>query len=83
METLAPLWNYAPFIGVIAVLAVIVFVVVLVLRSHRSSTARAAPDPQPPLAEIDADLIDSSHIGFAPLVGSVSIPSRERGSNGA
>jgi hypothetical protein len=83
MEKLAFLWNYAPFIAAIAVLAVIVFVVALVLRSQRSSTARPAPQPQPPLTEDDADLIDSSHIGFAPLVGSVSIPSRERGNNGA
>jgi hypothetical protein len=83
MEKLAPFWNYAPVIAAIAVLLVIAFVVVLVLRSHRSSTPTAAPDPQPPLAEIDPDLIDSSHIGFAPLVGSVSIPSRERGNNRA
>jgi len=33
--------------------------------------------------EVDPDLIDSSHIGFAPLVGSVSLPSRERSRNGA
>jgi hypothetical protein len=83
METLAPLWSYAPLIATIVVVVAIVFVIALVVRSRRSETARSAPELQPPSTEIDPDLIDSSHIGFAPLVGSVSLPSRERGKNGA
>jgi len=82
MEQFAFLWNYAPFIAAIAVLLVIVFVVALVVRSHRTSRARPAPQSEPPLTEDDVDLLDSSHIGFAPLVGSVSLPSRERGNKG-
>ena len=83
MERFASLWSYAPFIAAIAVVAVIILVVALVVRSQRSSKTRPAPQPQPPSTEIDADLLDSSHIGFAPLVGSVSLSSRERGKNGA
>jgi hypothetical protein len=83
METLAPLWSYAPFIAAIILVVTIVFVVALVVRSHRSEAARSAPEPQPPSTDIDPDLLDSSHIGFAPLVGSVSLPSSERGKNGA
>ena len=82
MERLASLWSYAPFIVGIVVIVAIIFVVVLVVRSHRSVAARSVVEP-PPSNEIDPDLIDSSHIGFAPLVGSVSSPSRERGQNGA
>jgi hypothetical protein len=83
MERLFSLWSYAPFIAAIVVVVAIVFVVALVVRSHRSNAAGAAPPPQPASSEIDPDLIDSSHIGFAPLVGSVSLPSGERGQNGA
>jgi hypothetical protein len=82
MERLASLWSYAPFIAGIVVMVAIIFVVVLVVRSHRSVAARSVVEPLPS-NEIDPDLIDSSHIGFAPLVGSVSLPSRERGQNGA
>jgi hypothetical protein len=92
MEKLASLWNYAPFIAAAITAAVvmtaIVLVVLWVVRSHPSTPARSArpapqPPTQPPLTEIDADLLDSSHIGFAPLVGSVSLPSGDRGKNGS
>ena len=83
MEKLASLWSYAPFIAAIALVLAIVLVVALVVRSHRSVVARSAVEAQPPSSEIDPDLIDSSHIGFAPLVGSVSLPSSERGKSGA
>jgi len=73
MERLASLWSYAPLIG---------GRVVLVVRSRRSMAARSVVEPLPS-NEVDPDLIDSSHIGFAPLVGSVSLPSRERSRNGA
>ena len=75
-------WNYAPFVAAIAVMLVVVVLAALFVRSHRSQSG-PAPLPQAPLTEIDPDLIDSSHIGFAPLVGSVSLPSRESGKNGA
>ena len=82
MERLASLWSYAPLIVGIVVMVAIIFVVVLVVRSRRSMAARSVVEPLPS-NEVDPDLIDSSHIGFAPLVGSVSLPSRERGKNGA
>jgi len=83
MERLASLSSYAPFIVAVVLVVAIVFVVALVVRSRRSDAARSAPEPQPSSTEIDADLLDSSHIGFAPLVGSVSLPSSERGKHGA
>jgi hypothetical protein len=83
MERLASLWSYAPFIAAMVLVVAIVLVVALVVRSHRPAAARSAVEPQPPSSEIDLDLLDSSHIGFAPLVGSVSLPSSERGKNGA
>jgi len=82
MERLASLWSYAPLIVGIVVMVAIIFVVVPVVRSRRSMAARSVVEPLPS-NEVDPDLIDSSHIGFAPLVGSVSLPSRERSRNGA
>ena len=82
MERLASLWSYAPLIVGIVVMVAIIFVVVLVVRSRRSMAARSVVEPLPS-NEVDPDLIDSSHIGFAPLLGSVSLPSRERSRNGA
>ena len=82
MERLASLWSYAPLIVGIVVMVAIIFVVVLVVRSRRSMAARSVVEPLPS-NEVDPDLLDSSHIGFAPLVGSVSLPSSERGKNGA
>ena len=82
MERLASLWSYAPLIVGIVVMVAIIFVVVLVVRSRRSMAARSVVEPLPS-NEVDPDLIVSSLIGFAPLVGSVSLPSRERSRNGA
>ena len=83
MERLASLWSYAPFIAAIVLVVAVVLVVALVVRSHRSVVAKSAGEPRPSSSEIDPDLLDSSHIGFAPLVGSVSLPSSERGKSSA
>ena len=83
MERFASLLNYAQLLGAIILVVVVALVVVSLVRSRRAVTERSAPNPSHPV-EIDADLLDSSHIGFAPLVGSVSLPSRqERGENNA
>jgi hypothetical protein len=83
MESFVSFWNYARVLGAIILIIVVAFVVVRVLRSRPATTEKLAPNSSHPV-EIDADLLDSSHIGFAPLVGSVSLPSRrERGENNA
>ena len=83
METFASLWNYAQLFGAVILVFVVALVVVHIVRSRRAPTEKSAPNPSHPV-EIDADLLDSSHIGFAPLVGSVRLPSREeRGGNNA
>jgi len=83
MERFTSLWTYAQLLGAIILVLVVVLVVVHIVRSRRAASEEPAPRPSHPV-EIDADLLDSSHIGFAPLVGSVSLPSREqRGENNA
>ena len=76
MESFASFWNYARLLGAIILIIVVALVVVRILRSRRPAIEKSAPNVSHPM-EIDADLLDSSHIGFAPLVGSVSLPSRE------
>jgi hypothetical protein len=83
MEAFASFWNYARLLGAIILIFVVALVVVQIVRSRRAATESPAPTASRPM-EIEADLVDSSHIGFAPLVGSVSLPSREeRGENNA
>lgn len=83
MERFASLWTYAQLLGAIILIVVIALFVVHIVRSRLAATKESAPSPSHPV-EIDADLLDSSHIGFAPLVGSMSLPSREqRGENNA
>lgn len=75
MEVLTPLWKYAPLLGTIVLLVVVALVLGRLVRSRRSSvSALDGASPAPP--EIDAELLDSSHIGFAPLVGSLTLPAR-------
>ena len=83
MERFVSLWNYAQLLGAIILVVVVALVAVRIARSRRPVAEGSAPNPSHPV-EIDADLLDSSHIGFAPLVGNVSLPSRqERGENNA
>jgi hypothetical protein len=83
MERLLALWNYAPLLGAIIVVAVAAFIIVRLVRQRRSAQAKLAPEWEPPV-EINDDLLDSSHIGFAPLVGPVTLPPRrEGGKNGS
>lgn len=68
MEKLAAIWNFAPLLGALVAIIIIAFVIAWVWRSRGSKVPARSPEPSP--AETDADLVDSSHIGFAPLVGS-------------
>ena len=67
MELFKYLWNLAPLWGSLVVVAVIVYAV---LRVRRSRNASAPDQPaEAPAPDGEPDAIDSSHIGFAPLVG--------------
>jgi hypothetical protein len=73
MEVLAPLWNYAPLVGAIFLLVGVALMLARVVRSRRSSAPEAV-EPAPETSDVDDDLLDSSHIGFAPLVGGLTLP---------
>jgi len=75
MEILAPLWKYAPLLGTIVLLVAVALVLGRLVRSRPSNVSTLDDASQTP-SEIDAELLDSSHIGFAPLVGSLTLPSR-------
>ena len=70
VDILATLWNLAPLW---AGLIVFIIVAVLIARMWRARAAQVAarhlePAPSP---EADQEELDSSHIGFAPLVRSI------------
>lgn len=67
MEKLAAIWNSAPLWGALVAVIVLVFVIARLWRSRPPQTPTRSPAPSMP--ESDDDLVDSSHIGFAPLVG--------------
>ncbi|HSS69456.1 MAG TPA: hypothetical protein VLQ46_02265, partial [Casimicrobiaceae bacterium] len=69
MESFISLWNYARLFGAIILIVVVGLAIVRIMRSRPAPPEKSAPSPSHPV-EIDADLLDSSHIGFAPLVGS-------------
>ena len=64
MQRLADLWNLAPLGVALAAFIVAAFAIAHVLRLR---AAQRNPPPPPP-AESEADAVDSSHVGFAPLV---------------
>ena len=65
MEKLA---NLAPLLGAVVAVIVLAFVIARLWRSRAPQVPARGPEPVPP--EADDDVVDSSHIGFAPLVGS-------------
>ena len=64
MEILRDIWSTAPFWAPVVVLAAVALAVAR-LRRWRSGNASRHAGPFP--LETEADLLDSSHIGFAPL----------------
>ena len=64
MEILKDIWSTAPFWAPVVVLAAVALAVVR-FRRWRSWNASRHAGPFP--LETEADLLDSSHIGFAPL----------------
>jgi len=75
VERLSSISSLFVVLAVIVVLAVALAVMRLVRSRHTDVPAPARP-PDPSPAETDPDVIDSSHVGFAPLVSSVSLPPR-------
>jgi len=73
MEILRRLWSSAPYWAPLIVIAVIVWAV---LHSRRSRSASAAEQTRVEASSLDAEseMLDSSHIGFAPLVGVLEPP---------
>ena len=73
MEILRRLWVSAPYWAPLLVIAVIVWAV---LHSRRSRSASTAEQARVETTSLDAesDMLDSSHIGFAPLVGVLEPP---------
>ena len=56
-------------------LIVVAFLVARFLRARREEAARAAAAASAASAkEREAELLDSSHVGFAPLINGVSLP---------
>lgn len=76
MEVLAPLWKYAPLVGTILLLVGVALLLARLVRSQRSSAPEAV-EPTSSESDVDDELLDSSHIGFAPLVGSLTLPSHQ------
>jgi len=76
MDVLAPLWKYAPLVGTILLLVGVALVLARLVRSRRPSTPEAVEPASSP-SDVDDELLDSSHIGFAPLVGSLTLPSHQ------
>jgi hypothetical protein len=63
----AVLWNLAPLWTVLVVVIVIAAVIAYRWRARSARVPPRIPEPAPPEAD---DELDSSHIGFAPLVRS-------------
>jgi hypothetical protein len=65
-------WSYVA-VGALIVLAVVIaWWVVRLLRDRRR--APAGIPAAPPAQDSEADLLDSSHVGFAPLIDPVTLP---------
>jgi hypothetical protein len=72
MEILKSIWKLAPFWGPLVLIAAIVYAVWRVQRSRSASAP--VPPAEAPSPDADPDALDSSHIGFAPLVGVLEPP---------
>jgi len=64
MEKLA---NLAPLLGALIAVIVIAFVIARLWRTRAPQASTRSAEP--PVEETDDDVVDSSHIGFAPLIG--------------
>lgn len=69
MEILAAFWNFAPLWATLIALIVLAVVIARVRRSRAASVAARRPLPASP-PESEANPVDSSHVGFAPMVSS-------------
>jgi hypothetical protein len=78
MEILRRLWSSAPYWAPLIVIAVAVWAV-LHSRRSRSASVREQSRVEASTLEAESEMLDSSHIGFAPLVG-VLEPPYDRGS---
>jgi len=65
MELVKDIWDAAPFWAPIVVLAAVALAILRFRRWRGWSAAKRSPDPFP--LQTDAELLDSSHIGYAPL----------------
>jgi hypothetical protein len=79
MESLTALiWNLGPLWVVLVIVIVIAALVAYFWRARGARVPVRVREPAPP--ESDAEELDSSHIGFAPLVGSgLQQPPRDAG----
>jgi lysylphosphatidylglycerol synthetase-like protein (DUF2156 family) len=68
MEKLAAVSNFALLWGALVAIIVLVFAIAWFRRSRTPQVPTRTAEP--PVAETDDDVVDSSHIGFAPLVAS-------------
>ncbi|HEV3238990.1 MAG TPA: hypothetical protein VG429_01195 [Casimicrobiaceae bacterium] len=69
MEILAAFWNFAPLWAALIAIIVIAVVIARVRRSRTASVTARRPLPALP-PETEANPVDSSHVGFAPMVSS-------------
>lgn len=67
MERLSAFWNLAPLWVALAALIVAAFAIAHVRRLRAAQRAQRNPPPQPS-TECELEAVDSSHVGFAPLV---------------
>jgi hypothetical protein len=66
------LWNLAGFAAALVALVVIAVLIARLWRARRAPVPGRIPEPDSPLTAEEE--LDSSHIGFAPLVGSSRPP---------
>ena len=65
MELVKDIWDAAPFWVPVVVLAAGAFAVLRFRRWRTGSAAKRGTNPFP--LQTDAEMLDSSHIGYAPL----------------
>jgi hypothetical protein len=76
VDRLAALWNAAPLWIALCVLIAVAVVAAWLLQRFMTARSPTRMPLAPPAAEGEPDAVDSSHIGFAPLVSDT--PHRSR-----
>jgi hypothetical protein len=71
MIQLRNLWNLLPLLGLLIVIAAIAITIARVRRSRAANPPARADEPSPTL--VDADYLDSSHIGLEPFLGAKNL----------